>query len=53
MNYELNERINEAEYVLIPKGENRTAVTAALSTQGIAVADIDGVNPRCLHGRRR
>ena len=49
MSFELKERFDEAEHILISKGENRRAATAALLAQGITVADIDGVNPRCLH----
>lgn len=49
MSYELQQRYSEAEWVFISKGENRDAVEAALASQGAAVANIDGINPRCLH----
>lgn len=53
MNDALQQRFNQADYIFISKGENREAVETALSEQGTTVANINGVNPRCLHGRRR
>jgi hypothetical protein len=53
MNYNLQERFNQADAIFISKGENRSTVEMALAAQGTQVADIDGVNPRCLHGSDR
>lgn len=50
MNYDLQQRFSNAEAIFVSKGENRQAVEATLAAQGTPVADIDGVNPRCLHG---
>ena len=53
MNFNLQQRFNQADAIFISKGENRSTVAMALAAQGTQVADIDGVNPRCLHGSER
>jgi hypothetical protein len=49
MNYDLQQRFNTATNIFISKGENREAVNMALAEQGIVAADIDTLDPRCLH----
>lgn len=49
MNYNLKQLYDNSDNILLSKGENREPAEAALRARGIAVANIDGLNPRCLH----